>query len=798
MRRYSPILLILVVLGFPNGCSDDPGPADPPANPLDQVSLSTNSITSLGKVYLIGLPTEKAELGILLLLDAADPVPLLLEEDEIGVYLRAPLHPTQPNIGGTVQLKMTSGTLEGPVMPLDVLALPPAPGAYQRVVETLRAHIDQRALLAGTSFAALQGQAFDSFSSEILMLKIAQSYVDDNGQGNDLLSVVANADAYLTTDERELLDRIFGYAPLDEVLQGEIDDLAQLGPAPAPALVKEQTARFCLSVGPEITSAQELSQAMLFGTMADLANNSDGRAGKILDALGATVAVGAKIPGYGKLFKSAGMVLVAWETSTQFLAGVNPSRLVSLSFAIDRTEFPEDETGFAQWSQVIVLASSDGWVADKFLAKQAMKAFKNVLKADMEKEVKDVFTLADLSVSKFAGPFSDFISDEPGGVVEFCARDWAVDITDLPYSTGGVLNRKFTVDPGTRQVLPLEVGSDILRVAAQSSQFAGREVHADVNLVTHPIIIDVTPDVIMVTTPGEVVNLTATIRNAEIKTLLWTAEQGSWDDGIGDDTNGPRTRPLKTPTNPQAYPYLVTVASTSSGGIRASGVPPRVDIATIRYQPGEITVLPNGICIPKGTTKEFTAVVTGLANTDVTWSASVGSFNGNTYSAPNANISEVFITATSVENNAITGMATVEVGDCNCHWSAVVTGAVNRTWDGVFGTWTDSFFTFITLAIDGEGGEPAFAFGGDSIMGTVGTYQVTGSGIPEPGAPMYSSGEDMVLVIHSINDTVMEGTLTGDMSTPLTEAPWEKIISVNIEFRAQHNTRGEACGPGAR
>jgi len=806
MRWSSRYFLLLFVLLIPTGCGDDSGPVEPAGNPLDNVTLSTDSASSLGIVRLQGLPSAKdmAPFVVHLLLDEGDPVVIQIDSDAEGPFFRAPFHPAQPNTGGTIELQVTDGSNTGPEMTLDLAALPEAPGAFARVVQALKSHIEQRAEWAGSSFSALQGMAFEAAPPELLSLKIAQSYVESGNDDVDLVSLVANEAGFLNATERELLDRIFGYAPLDELVQDEIDAFDQLKANSASPALKGEKRDGCINASPDISTAQQLSDAMLMGALGDAATNPDGPAGRTLAALGVTLSAGGVIPGYGTAFSVAGAGLAVWQASGEYLGGVYPSNLTNLEFAIDRTEFPEDETGFAQWSNVMVTATSDGWTADASLANTAISALGLYLGAAQKLAIAGNHFLRDVTVTGVNMALGEFLGTQDGGIVEFCADQWVIDITDLPYSTAQVLDRKFDVDTATRQVRPTEVGADVLRVAAQASEFAGRTVQTDVALNTRVIIVSATPEDIFVQTLGEVVNIAATIQNAETETLLWTAQQGSWQDGIGDDTNGPMTRPLKTPTSEGAYPFLVTVESTSQGGLRASGEPPRLDIVTVRYQAGEVIVTAEKECVPNSQTGTFSATVVGIDDQSVVWTledpdtglpSTAGNINSaGVYSAPTSGSGTVMVVATSAVNSNIRGQVIISYGGCICYYDLTITGEGNWVGDFVthdFGQFAPLFMmTLGDLANSEEGSGMVQGFPGPS-EGATGTFDagltfiegVTGWGTDE-GTDGWAT-----LTITENTTSVLVGSMTGTVVAVRGEE--EVRRSFTLQFRSAQVNLGE-------
>jgi len=185
--------------------------------------------------------------------------------------------------------------------------------------------------------------------------------------------------------------------------------------------------------------------------------------------------------------------------------------------------------------------------------------------------------------------------------------------------------------------------------------------------------------------------------------------------------------------------------------------------------------------------------VYGLDDKTVIWTASAGYFVEDLYHAPGTAVDEVTITATSVQNNLVKGTATITVGDCACSWSANVTGEIAGIYDGSFATWTDEFLSYVTLTMDIDGGAPAFSFGPDFVITAPGTYMGLATAIMSEGGPVYGSNEDVTIIIETIDDKVLTGRMSGQLSTPLTQEPWELFIDVDLEFIAQHQTRGGAC-----
>lgn len=814
MRSRSFLCLVILSMFTVLGCGEDSDPSGPAANPLDSVTLSTPSAPSFGKVHLVGLPPAKrvALVEAHVRLEGED-APLLVEEDENGTFFWAPLHPVEPNHGGPIEVFVSAGEDVSPALSLEIEALPEAPGAFERVVTTLREHIDQRAQWAGSSFEELRSTDAADIDTALLPLKVAQSYVDSaSPDRNDLVALVDNENGALSAEGRELLDRLFGYGPVDVVMQAQMDAFAENGLQRLPPRMGDTRKDLCLNVGPDINTAQELSDAMILSELGNISTDLNTGAGKALHGAGLVLSVGGMLPVVGPAFSAAGVAVAAWQASAGFVDGVYPSEFVSLDFDIDQTEFPEDEPGYATWSNVEVVAASTGWVADKDIANIVLTAVGGGLSAKQKLQIQGSDFLRDAAITdlNMAG---GMLLEEYGGVIEFCPMQWRVDITDLPFSTAQALNRRLDVDPTVRQVRPAEVGPDVLRVAAQPVKFAGNEVSKDLPMQTQQIIVDVSPDEVFVETPGETVQLEASIQNADLPTLLWQPQEGSWGDGIGLETNGPQVRPLITPTDEKAYPFLVVVESLSRQGLRADGEPPRQDIVTIRHELPEIVVSPSVTCLTPEQQQPYSAALPNGDPIDVTWSVEPpgqGFMQGSTYIAPSAPAEGIRVVATSVDHPDVRGEATVVVREnCMCFWFATVAGAFNAEWDGSVAIWSDPGSGFGFASIDLTSGPVGESYPSITVMtvesspsGGTGSFEVTGllgdkNGTVYSISPQEEAGVGISHAFIESNDGVtIEGTLVGQ-AWRLVDYPIFEVVDFHAPFRAREATSnaGSPCSP---
>lgn len=363
-------MLLVGSLVLPLGCGggDDGGTTPPPGGSLDGVTLATNTSAPGGKIQVAGLPTTKsgspfeaAFLGP----DGAEVFRVPVEENDGDPWFLAPFHPSDPAVGGTITLRIVSSTASSPVLSLELGALPPSPGSFRTYVELLREHIDQRAVAEGSSFADLAAQGVGDVDVRLLPLKFAQVFVDDPASTHTLAGIADGTSDYLAAGERDILDRIFGFARIDSLVQADIDHMTGTPVSSLDWYADPSPKSGCVNMGPTVATAPQLSEAMKKAFAAKIATDPNGAPAQILGATGLVLGAAAFVPALGGVAAVAGAGLYAYQTSREYIANTYPSAFVSLDFNLDRAVLPEDEPNFARWSDVNVIAKSNGWVADK-------------------------------------------------------------------------------------------------------------------------------------------------------------------------------------------------------------------------------------------------------------------------------------------------------------------------------------------------------------------------------------------------------------------------------------------------
>lgn len=811
MRSILSKSLIFLIFLVVFGCGEDTtDPVEVAPVGVGNATLSVGSIQSMGRVGVAGLPVPTVAVKaipyeVVVAAEGAEEFNLILDIDEDGWFFNAPLHPVAPNLGGKLFVRISDGTEESANQELEVGPLPEAPGAFASLVATITEHLEQRAVMAGSSIAALKATPAAEVPGSLLSLKLAQAYLDSDIDPNDLTDLAANEDGFFSADEMELMDRVFGYFDLESLVRQDINDWPAsdaetlIFPAATSHAGKRSPAA-CIEAGPEINIALHLSEAMIRSAVAQFGADPNSDAGRTLDA-GATMMTGLSVvPGVGAVAAVAGATIAAVQAATEFVAGTLPSSFVSLDCQVDKTQFNEDSTEFAKYSNVEVVAASTGWSADKSIANVAVNSFGAHLSVAGKGQILGSELAGNVTgIGVGAGAAGVF---DGSGIIEFCAQQWTVDISDPQYCTAAALNRKFEVDIEAQTVTPREDGSDQLQVAAQPSKFGRREVSLDTPMSVDRIIVAVTPTSYTVDEPGETVMITAAISNADLTTLRWTPQRGSWDDGNLDDTNDGRTRPLITPTNPDDYPFIVSVESLTRNGIRSTGQPPRIGFATIRYQ-DEVSVQidPQYKCIQPGETLQYTAEVTGLDEYNVIWSVTegYGSIDQNgLYQSLSSGSSYAVIQAVIEGHPEAVDDASLDAAACNCTLVVDIGGAASLQMGSsqaafqaaFFGDYSYQFFFKL-----GDGGYPQITAAFTPLEG-VASPQPGDTGSWDAGFAYldgFSSWSSLVpdaplpgvtMNITEFTEAYMVGSFTGNAFELNELGEVSSIISVDVQFRA--------------
>jgi hypothetical protein len=187
-----------------------------------------------------------------------------------------------------------------------------------------------------------------------------------------------------------------------------------------------------------------------------------------------------------------------------------------------------------------------------------------------------------------------------------------------------------------------------ITVTATSQADPSKTGTATVTIV--PIVVTVTPPTATLG-PSQTQTFTANVAGSLNTAVTWSIPGGS--PGSINASTGVYTAPASV-----ASQQNVTVTATSQAD------PSKTATATVTLTPVTVTVTPATVSLGSLQTQQFTATVTGSANTAVTWSIPPGTQGTITasglYTAPATVTFQTFtVTATSQANSSSTGTATV-------------------------------------------------------------------------------------------------------------------------------------------
>lgn len=407
-----------------------------------------------------------------------------------------------------------------------------------------------------------------------------------------------------------------------------------IGLFPAGPLPRQTGDCIPFDVEPNV-SAQRLSEMMTNSALGAIASDSNTLANKYLT--GAEMAMGlsaafeaAASGGKVKIAATAAKLIVGEKMRQAMNAGVLPSAFTNIDVTLDPARLEEDREEPGRWSEVMATAVSTGYSLDADLVAIAIDELGSAIVGKsgiaegslLEHE-------ANATVGEVKGAVTGMIPKN-SGVITFCPGSWDVDISGEDYSWARPKRGLLTVDNAAQTYKnDIEVGDETLQFSPWPPAFGGRSITGEVRVPTVAIDVTVTAVPIEVTNPGDVVSITAEIDNAVVETLAWLPEQGEWQDGLLGDTNGPSTRPLKTPTDPDLYPFKVEVESTSRQGLRANASVDdrRFDFVEIKLSPIVVTPDPGSVEVGKELT--FTATDRDGDPVDVNWRSTGGEINSS-------------------------------------------------------------------------------------------------------------------------------------------------------------------------
>lgn len=679
--------------------SDIEAPAASGDGIVADIALSGDgNVSELDLVRFDGIEPDAdlSELELLLYSGDAEPDSMQLYFDEEGLHTAIGVHPITPTEGGPVGLQFVENDEHGPLIELDLAPLPSAPGAFDATIAEMVAELEARAEAAGSTLTDLAAtDDLDSLDPELAIVKFVAGLVDD-GTTNDLESITNDPDDPFTDDEMAKLDAIVGSLDLLAMLpadstggpEGFATDAQPQGLVAHPVgLVRPATATAaatatasqpahlrqaatCRQYPLSITSSSQLAAAMEIGVTSQ--RTEGGARDKLVKDVNA---LAGKTGALGIVGKLVGVVDTMYATMDLWFsadAGRYPSQLTKIEAGLTITEFNEDFTTDGSVASVSITAAStgfDGAAALSKVASSAANAIAGQVTGKAKAGVGKLDNLGEASVwagSKLRDSITGaLIKKGLAGNVSWCPQTWTVsDAASSTYVEISAVIGRLDVDKQALTYKPNMIGDDVLRVRAKSEAFFADSITADGDITTKRIKVTSTPEKIVVDRPGDVAQITTVLEYADTTTLNWDADQGRWADGTLDDTNDAGTRPLTTPTSYDAFPFLVTVSSTSETGLRKASNEPRVDIVEIDVKKLFVQPDPGRVAVER--MLPFTATDADGKPVEVTWSATGGTISADGVYTAGDRPGTYKVTATAKSDPSLTETVVVEVVEAEC------------------------------------------------------------------------------------------------------------------------------------
>ncbi len=660
---------------------------------LSGVSIDSSTFEELDVVRFSGIELDSDLSSLVLqgITESLDPMDMLLFIDDQGLYTIFPLHPENPGNGGEIVLRLGSGNGDSRAFDVTVSGLPKSPGAWDSAIDSMLEQFGDRAAQLGTSLPELATSSIDDLGYEAAVLKLVAGLTDD-GSTNDLESLLVSSGSKLSTDAVQLVDSIVAKIGWDQVFPEPLDDVhvdamglsavgASLRATPAhfngerAVLAQSGSCRrkeISISNGGELASAvakglaaRETLNDPLYKGASDIASNTAAAAGVI-----AVVGVGTGVLAAPALTVAAGLGAVNTMATTHRLileadAGNYPTSFVELQLSVDQTSFNEDFREDGHVTSVNVVAASTGFNAAKTFSGIAASAIGAGV-GGVVGAVKPVGIGAanDVSEAGFGMLSETHIGNElnkNSGMFEFCSQRWTVGIKDSRYVRAWTVDGNIEVNTETFDYKPTEVGSDTLWMETLPNAFPGVSAITSTPITTQPLEVDADPTTIKVKKAGDIVDITATLQNADTTTLWWEPKQGEWDDRRGMGTNDAMTRPLKTPADKKLYPFDIIIEATSDTGLRADATDKLTVKIRIELRDLIVTPDPGGVLVKK--TRQFKATDDEGNPREVKWEATGGDIDSSgvytAFDKPGA----YSVTATATDDSSITETVVVNVVD---------------------------------------------------------------------------------------------------------------------------------------
>lgn len=603
--------------------------------------LSADAAVPGERIVISGVPAELGDASIRVIAPAeqagelplVDPLLLLADAPAGERHFVVPLHPSGDAEGGAVQLELGDGIVACAALDFTIQPLPAAPADYTETIQArMETYVDRLLEVMGYDPSGLLAQTQQDVLPADFPLWLAKQFVSADREGSMARLASANS-----ADGDDLAERLMMATGLEAELNERIDALAALPQAqlePASAEAKQgrrlwsgksfAAAKLGSCSGLQfdarklsIHSAAELSSRMLAANGVDnrLANYGNGSVLANHAALSTNAAAAQ-----GGAF--AGSALFLLTTATEAKMALEPRTIVDFDVRSFETLWIEDRpiSREAKWSGATVAAEGSRFNITR-AALQSLVAVLGVVPGPVGTAVTAAGAFAPNAVNGAIDSFAE------GSCFQIAApRYGPIDVSDEQW-TASEVSGVFT-DFDHRRYYATDLGAGEVKVSLRSEQFGvSGEFERSATLQAEPIQISTSTGKVFVAEPGELVELEATVINADTtQDDFQLVAHGAIGEVISTRRDGQFfTVQIKTNEDREAYPFeLEFVAANTTLPL---GSPQRSKRVSFDVR-GSLDISPDDACLLPGQTLDVSAEIKGFqpGNDGVRWSASAGSF----------------------------------------------------------------------------------------------------------------------------------------------------------------------------
>jgi hypothetical protein len=745
----------------------------------------------------------------------------LVQESGGNANVMIPLHPNGSPDGGDVTVRISDEVQTCPPFTFTILPLPAAPGELVATVDVAQSLLDARAELFGTPVADLLNTHASGLEPALRLLAVAQGLVDDPSNQFSLRAFANGSVTDFGTAEADFADRLLGRTGLLDDLQSELAAIQAAGPA-LPALGAAQDVRPARALTPGlaldcITSidmdAQLLDACMTLARDKVQGAASDSTQDRAIFAMDMAAMFGARIAGpisslisFSQLYDAA-------------VANNLPSSFVSLTVSPSPRDFLEDQDGPGDWKPALATAISNGWNLDDLLTdvivgritpniaitsrlswtqKQLFKRSNAAQYSDI-RQVERIFQgLLDELVEALVGRG---VSLTDGLLTVPPLNYGPVDVSDPEWTDSRIVTGTSIELPSHGQYDPVEPGASLIEVVTAVGKFGGTSIATDhEGISVGQLQLTLSPAEIFLA-PGQDTLLTLTVLNSahpdSVEIIPGLSLQGSAQISFG--TGDTHTVIYTAPANPAPNSAdVVGVRHTANGGARRPGAPERTASAVIRF--GGIRIVTQPTCLSPGDSLRVEAVVPGVTNPQLIWTASAGTIDASGLFTAPSQPQVVEITVAYAPSPDVKTTLVLQVGGCTCQAAMRLGGVDGGATRSIRFTLTPDLSAIShidwggnvlgpsqsTMSLQWFGGGGTVP-GGTIPVGSTGTYAPLAAGVflgqawNNPDALYDSIPERLnVTITENVGGNILAGQVSGRVS--LVQTGTASIVPFSMSF----------------